>query len=182
MVLDPTITLTLRMAFALLFSAALTHKLSNAAQFRRTLAGYLRGFGINWSGIEWLLLASLVVLEIALIAACALPTTQTAAALLTGGTLLLYAFAMTVNLIRGNDLLDCGCTWGSRRQSVRPALIIRNVLLAAAAFTLALPVANRDLAAADVVSIILATLTAILLYGAANRLLTFEDSPAEQPL
>jgi hypothetical protein len=179
MVLDPTIALTLRAALALLFAAAAIHKLSSIAQFRQTLASYLRGFAIKGNGAEKPLLAALIVLEFLVVAACASPSTQTAAGLLAGGTLLLYAFAMTVNLMQGNVLLDCGCTWGSARQRVRPALIIRNALLSMTAFTLAAPVGNRDLAAVDVISIVVATLTATLLYGAANRLFTVDSSQAE---
>jgi hypothetical protein len=171
MLLDPTITLTLRGAFALMFAAASTHKLLNVAQFRQTLLSYLRGFGIDAHGREKPLLATLIVLEIGVVAACALPAAQAAAGLFAGGMLLLYAFAMTVNLIRGNILLDCGCTWRSTRQRVRPALIIRNVLLSVIAFALMAPVASRDLAAIDTASILGATLTVILLYSAANRLL-----------
>ena len=100
MLLDPTISLTLRAVFALIFAAALTHKLSNAAQFRQTLVSYLRGFGIDAHGAEKPLRAMLIVLEIGVVAACALPAAQSAAGLLAGGLLLLYAFAMTVNLIR----------------------------------------------------------------------------------
>jgi hypothetical protein len=177
--LDPTITLTLRAAFALLFAAALAHKLLNAAQFRQTLVSYLRGLGIDAHGKEKPFLATLIVLEIGVVAACALPAPQATAGLFAGGMLLLYAFAMAVNLIRGDVLLDCGCTWGSTRQSLRPALVIRNALLAVIAFALTAPVESRDLAVIDTVSILVATLTVILLYGAANRLLTLDGSQAE---
>jgi hypothetical protein len=162
-----------------MFAGALTHKLSDAAQFRQTLVSYLRGFGIDAHGAEKPLRAMLIVLEIGVVAACALPAAQSAAGLLAGGLLLLYAFAMTVNLIRGNVLLDCGCTWGPSRQSVRPALIIRNALLSVIAFALTAPVGSRDLAAIDKASILIATLTSVLLYGAANRLLALDGSQAE---
>lgn len=179
MLLDPTIALTLRAAFALIFAAASTHKLLNAAQFRQTLVSYLRGFGIEAHGKVNPFLATLIVLEIGVVAACALPAAQAAAGLLAGGMLLLYASAMAVNLIRGNVLLDCGCTWGATRQGVRPALVIRNALLSVIAFALTAPVGSRDLAAIDTASILVATLTVILLYGAANRLLTLDGSHAE---
>lgn len=179
MFLDPTISLALRAAIALLFAAAVSHKLWNAAQFKSTLMHYLQGFGADARGIETPLFMIIVALEFVIAAACMLPSTQAVAGLLAGGTLLLYALAMAVNLLRGNALLDCGCTWGSARQSVRPALIVRNGLLSLMAFALALPVGNRELAAVDVVSVTAATLTAMLLYGAGNRLLTVDFAKRE---
>ena len=179
MFLDPTIALTLRAAIALLFAAAVTHKLWDAAHFRSTLAHYMQGFGTDAHGVETPLFMIIVALEFVVAGACMLPSTQAVAGLLAGGTLLLYALAMAVNLLRGNALLDCGCTWGSERQRARPALIVRNGLLSMMAFALAVPVGNRELAAVDIVSVIVATLTTILLYRAGNRLLTVDTAQAE---
>ena len=180
MSMDPTFALTLRSSLALLFGAASLHKLRHAVQFRHTLARYLQGFAADGHGFEKSLFVIIVGLELAVVFACALPTAHRVAAFVSGGMLFLYATAMAVNLLRGNSLLDCGCTWTSTRQSVRPALVIRNALLALFALVLALPMSNRECTAADIVSIVFATLTATLLYDAGNRLLTWEPAGRRQ--
>jgi hypothetical protein len=52
--------------------------------------------------------------------------------------LLVFAFAMTVNIRRGRSHIDCGCGIGGLHQPLRPALVRRNLALAAALLPLAL--------------------------------------------
>jgi hypothetical protein len=169
--LDPTFAMTLRAALLLLFAAALTHKMRRFTEFEGTLASYFRGFGVSGTGLLRPAAVLAIAFESFVVGACLWSRSGTPAAISAGGVLLLYALAMAINLHRGNVLLDCGCSWGSGRQPVRYALVVRNVVLAALALTLALPVSGRPLAAIDVASIGAAVLTAALLYSAANRLL-----------
>lgn len=174
MQLDAMIAGTLRTATALLFAAGLTHKLWDLDGFRRTVESYLRGFSLSDSRLEVPASAFVVAVEFAVVVSCMVPGGQYLAAALSSGLLLLYAAAMSVNLLRGNDLPDCGCNWGSRPQPVRPALVVRNVILAALALTIGLPVLPRELSAVDIASIVLATINVALLYTAANHLLMLE--------
>lgn len=171
MSLDTNIAATLRAAFALLFAAAMAHKLWHAAEFQRTLQRYLQGFGLAGLRIEKPLYVALVAVEALIVAACLSPAPGVFAGFLACATLLLYAAAIGVNLARDNTRLDCGCGWGRSRATIRPALVTRNVLLAVLALALVLPTDAREFAVIDVVSIAFATLTFALLYAAGNQLL-----------
>lgn len=173
MQLDVIIAGTLRTATALLFAAGLVHKLWDIGEFRRTVGAYLRGPGIDTAGLRSTIAGLVVVLEATVVVACLFAGNHPLAAALASGTLLLYAGAMGVNLIKGNTLLDCGCSWGSARQPVSSALVARNVLLAVVVLGMTLPTADRTLTAIDVASVALATLALALLYVASNHMLTF---------
>jgi hypothetical protein len=45
--------------------------------------------------------------------------------------LLLFAVAMAVNIRRGRHFIDCGCHQSFLRQTLRPALVVRNLILTA---------------------------------------------------
>jgi hypothetical protein len=171
MQVDLAIAITLRAGTALLFAAGLTHKLWDLSAFRNVLSQYLRGFGIHRSGLASPLAAVVLVLEAAIVGACVWPGGGETAAVLATGTLLLYAGAMAINILRGNTLLDCGCTWGSVRQPVGTGLVARNLVLSVLAAAMALPVAERSLGGIDIASVVLATLALALLYSAVNNLL-----------
>jgi hypothetical protein len=177
MQLDITLADTLRTAMALLFGTGATHKLWSITEFQRTVGQYMRGLGAPLPGIERPLSLAVVLLELIVVATCLLPGKGLLAAVLASGTLLLYALAMAMNLLRGNRLLDCGCNWGKQPQPVVPALVIRNGVLALMAIAVALPVTHRELSMMDIASIIFATIAAVLLYAAANHVLVFA-SPA----
>jgi hypothetical protein len=43
--------------------------------------------------------------------------------------LLIFALAMAINIRRGRHYIDCGCHQSFLRQAVRPALVVRNLVL-----------------------------------------------------
>jgi uncharacterized membrane protein YphA (DoxX/SURF4 family) len=45
--------------------------------------------------------------------------------------LLIFALAMAINIRRGRDFIDCGCHQSFLRQTLKPALVARNLLLTA---------------------------------------------------
>jgi hypothetical protein len=171
MEVDIAIASTVRAATALLFAAGLTHKLWSLGDFQRTLGQYLRGFGVDQPRLLPGVAALIVALEASVLAVCLWPGLGVHAGILASATLLAYSGAMAVNIVRGNLLLDCGCTWGIVRQPVSAALVVRNVLLAVIVLTMALPTSDRPLITIDIVAIVLATLTVALLYGAVNHML-----------
>ena len=76
---------------------------------------------------------------------------------------------VAVNLLRGRQVLDCGCGGLSGRQPISWWLVARNAVLTAALLVL-LPQAG-GFAAIDLASAVAGTLAATLLYGAADQLL-----------
>jgi len=179
MEVDIAIASTVRAATALLFAAGLTHKLWSLGDFQRTLGQYLQGFGMEQPRLLPVFAALIVALEMSVLVACLWPGLGVYAGVLASATLITYAGAMAVNIMRGNALLDCGCTWGSVRQPVNAALVVRNLLLAVIVLTMTLPTLDRPLFTIDIVSIVLATLAVALLYGAANHMLGLA-SPARR--
>lgn len=171
MSLDPNIALTLRAAIALLFAAALAHKLRHAGEFERTLGRYLQGIGLAGLPLGKPLLVAVIVLEAFVVVACLTPSMGAIGGIAASSTLLLYAAAMGLNLLRGNTRMDCGCGWGPSRATIRPALVLRNVLLAIVALAIVLPGTDRALSVLDIASVVIATLTVALLYAAGERLL-----------
>ncbi len=45
------------------------------------------------------------------------------------GLLLLFSFAMTINIAAGRTDIDCGCSWAEGRQPIGLSLIVRNVVI-----------------------------------------------------
>ncbi|MGH8629603.1 MAG: MauE/DoxX family redox-associated membrane protein, partial [Burkholderiales bacterium] len=67
--------------------------------------------------------------------------------------LLVYALAMGINLARGRRDIDCGCFKSALKQTISGWLIGRNLLLAAAAAALLLPLAGRTTGVLDYVTV-----------------------------
>ena len=83
----------------------------------------------------------------------------------------LYALAMGLNIMRGNALLDCGCSWGDSAQPVTWSLVVRNVGLIVVAGTLLLPEGTRMMAAVDYFGVLCALLLVVTVYMTANLLI-----------
>ena len=83
--------------------------------------------------------------------------------------LLAYAGAMTINLVRGRRFIDCGC--GGATQPLSVGLVMRNVVLAAAALIALVPAPARPLGWLDITSMIAGVLVLGALYAATNQLL-----------
>lgn len=179
MQLDPAIELVLRGAFIVLFGAALAHKVLHFDTFRPTLSAYVRGSVFAVPALTLGAALAVMLGEAFALATCALPAEPALRAMTVAGMLSLYAVAMGVNLLRGNTALDCGCNWGSLRQTVGYPLVYRNVLLAAIALLLALPSGPRPLGGFDVVTVLAGVVLSALVYAAANRLFTESFQPGE---
>jgi hypothetical protein len=84
--------------------------------------------------------------------------------------LLVATIAVVVNLLRGRRVIDCGCGGLSGRQPISWWLVARNALLAATALAAAaVPEVPLDLTA-----LILGPFALLLVYAAADQLLTNE--------
>ncbi|HYB98406.1 MAG TPA: MauE/DoxX family redox-associated membrane protein [Candidatus Limnocylindrales bacterium] len=139
--MDVAIVIALRLALAVLLAAAALHKLRDVARFRLTLQSYdvLPAPFLNVAA--WLLLAAEAAAAAWLMSGLAAGAAGAAVAAL----MLTYAVAIAINLRRGRTDIDCGCAGPAARIPLSAALVVRNILVAAGALLLALPVAARPL-------------------------------------
>jgi len=156
--IDPLIPLVIATSLALLFFMAARHKLASLPHFQAQLAAYR----ILPAKLTAPAARSLPWLEMLLVFALLIPVSRAPAGLAAGLLLLVYAAGMAVNLGRGRRQIDCGC--GDAPQPLSPWLLLRNVICAAGALSLALPVASRPLVAADLVFVALFTAAFALSY------------------
>lgn len=167
MSVDPVIAWTLRACLSLLLGWAAWHKLRDLGAFVAAVENY-RLLPPVWSVPA---AALLVATECGLTVGLWLPGVSAAAALGCAALLGLYATAMAVTLRRGRRDVDCGCAGPAQRQSVRPALVVRNLVLVGGALLAALPVGERALGGVDWLTMALAPLAAASLYLAIDGLL-----------
>jgi hypothetical protein len=143
--LDTLPQLTLALALATLFGAAVLHKLRARDQWPAIVRQY-RLLPELLAGPVALLLP---LVEALAAAALLWPRTRAAGALSVAAVLLAYACALVINLRRGRRSIDCGCFASSSRQGIAPWMIGRNLVLAALALALLLPTNGRALSAAE---------------------------------
>ncbi len=161
--MDPVVAVTLRAALALLFASAAVHKLRDRAAFRATLAEYR-----IMPAAAVPIVATLVVgTELAI--AALLVAVPAAGAVGAAALLGAYATAIATNLLRGRRHIDCGCAGFAARRPIGAWLVARNLLLAAAALSTLAPGAARVFVWVDVLTVVAATGTLALLYGAADH-------------
>lgn len=85
--------------------------------------------------------------------------------------LLVYSAAIGVNLSRGRNNIDCGCTGPATRQFISKWLVLRNFGLIAIAITGMVTTNQRTLYVIDFVLVGIALIGAMVLYAAINQLL-----------
>lgn len=148
--------LVLRFALALIFVLAALHKLRDRRHFDGIVLDYRLAPPRMALRVARLLPALELGVALGLLAAFA-PAAAAAAVLFVA-----YGIAMTINLLRGRRLIDCGC--GGAPQRLGGWLVARNVLLAVAALVLLLPPGAR-LGMLDAVTVAAAAVAALLLQG-----------------
>ncbi len=110
--------MTAMSTLALVFVLSVSHKLRDYARFRASLGAY-QLFPERLLGV----FAPLVILlELAAIVAILLPAGPGVS--IAFGLLLIYTAALTVNLLRGNTSIDCGC--GDAPTPISGWLLLRN--------------------------------------------------------
>jgi len=162
---DPVTVGTLVGALALVMFAAAWHKLSERELFAGALAAYRLLPPSSVAAIARVL----PFVEIA-IALCALiPATRSAALGALAVLMLLYALAIGINLARGRRDIDCGC--GGEGHPLSWGLVLRNLVLSAAAFIASRPTLERSMDWIDAVTLVLGVLAFYALYLMADELL-----------
>jgi len=164
--IDPVVELSICSGLALLFAAAAWHKFSDRARFAAVLGAY----ELLPSGLVGPATRLFPVLEASIAVGLLYLPTRRAAALAAGSLLVLYTMAICLNLVRGRREIDCGCFAASSRVPLSNWLVVRNIVVIAAACTLLLPIRARALIWVDGLTIAAALITASLLWAAGQRL------------
>lgn len=173
--MDPVLAVVLRGALALLFVVAALHKLRDRHAFRATLDAY----ALLPSGLTAPLARAVPLVELTAAILIVAPRAATAGAVLAVLLLSVYALAMGVNLLRGRRDLDCGCMGPGARSPVGPGLVVRNLVLIAAALVAGFaPLHARALVWVDFVTVPLAVAVLAALYAAVERVLALAPTVA----
>jgi hypothetical protein len=170
MLLDPAIARAIQTSIAVLFAAATWHKLRDWPR----IGGVISGYRLLPQGASLPVAAVLIGFEL-VVAAGSLVSRQVlfaAAALLLG-----YAFAIGLNILRGNDRIDCGCTgYSTAAPRLKWAMCLRNGGIALIGGMVAsAPVSARPLIWMDFITI------ACGLAGGAALYAAFEANMAVSP-
>ena len=168
MSLDPIPGIAGALALAAVLASAATHKL----RAPRWFAAQLEAYALLPPAVVGPVARGLPLLEGAIALGLLLPASRALAALATAALMLLYAGAIAVNLWRGRRDIDCGCAGPGESQPLRPVLLSRNAALLGLALLAAVPPLARELAAFDGFVAIAAAAVTLLLYVAADGLLT----------
>lgn len=162
---DPVIVGTLIGALALVMFAAAWHKFSEPDTFSGALAAYQL---LPQQAIT-VVARALPVLEALIGAGILLPATRAPALIALTALVLLYAAAMGVNLVRGRRDIDCGC--GGESHPLSWGLVLRNLVLAAAALIASRPTLERSMDWIDALTLVLGVLAFYAFYLMADELL-----------
>ena len=165
--LDPALQWVLRLGLAMLFGLAAWHKLRAPEVFRAALRGYdlLPERAVDATT------RVLPALELMAAAGFLLPGAARGAALLAASLLLLYTSAIAVSLLRGRRDIDCGCAGPAAARTIGSDLVLRNVVLLAAAVACGFAPAARTLVTLDAVTIVAGAATLALVYASVESAL-----------
>ncbi len=165
--LEPVVTLALRTFLALLFLTAAWSKLTHVEEFY----GVVRNFRLVPDAASRVLAWALPVVE--LLIAVGLVVRPLTALAATGAAVLLvvFAFALGINVLRGRTSIDCGCLRKGLKQPVSGWLVARNLVLAALALVVVAVLPRVGQAGlVDIVTGLMAGATAMLIYFGASLL------------
>jgi uncharacterized membrane protein YphA (DoxX/SURF4 family) len=128
MSIDPSILITSRVLGALVFGMAVLGKLHHRDEFVGLVANYQLVPEPLVPVVAWLVVA----LETVVVLSLATGVALAAGASLAVTLLCVFALAMTINLARGRQEIDCGCFQSALRQRLSVPLVVRNMVLTAA--------------------------------------------------
>ncbi len=163
--IDPVISWLIAIGGALLFGTACIHKLRTRAQFTVTLGDY-RVLPRSVTSSAALLI---ILLEGGTALGLLWPRTRALCCLSGAVRLLVYAASMGINLARGRQSIDCGCSL--RPRPIRGVMITRNAFMAVLLLLACLPSGERAWAWTDGLTLTAALLVAAILYASLDTLL-----------
>ena len=152
---------------------------------RRLLSGVVANYRLLPDGMVNPVAAVLPWAELALglglLLSPVMPVLGRGADLVGGAVLLLFGWAMAVNLRRGRGHIDCGCGHAELRQPLSWMLVIRNIALALP--LLALAVSGAELPGGmALLAVLVAALAVWLGYHLFNALAALQSSPLSATL
>lgn len=163
--LDPIVDFMLRGGLAAILALAAIHKLRD----RGTFEGQLLAYDLLPEGIVHAASRAIPLIELA--AALFLMMRSEHASITAAAIFFIYGVAMTINLARGRRDIDCGCGGPDGKQSLHPALVVRNLVLTICALMISWPVAARPISWVDTLISILAAVAFLAIYTAFNTLM-----------
>ena len=122
----PDAVIAIRTVVALVFLDAAVGKMRAWTVFQGVLANYRLIRALLIPAVAYALPPAEAAVGAALLTGTFSPWAEAAAAAL----LLVFAFAMAVNLMRGRRHIDCGCFQGTLKQTLRWSLVARNGVIA----------------------------------------------------
>ncbi|HCU89581.1 MAG TPA: methylamine utilization protein MauE [Gammaproteobacteria bacterium] len=166
-VLDPVPILLCNYFIGCLFLFGCFDKVRAFPMFRATLDDYqlVPSAFLNISSVI------VIVLELGIGIGAFKPTLAPFSMFCGAVLLLVYSAAIGINLARGRNNIDCGCTGPATRQFISKWLVLRNFGLIAIAITGMVMTNQRALYVVDFALVGVALLGAMVLYGAVNQLL-----------
>ncbi|MFT5132128.1 MAG: putative membrane protein YphA (DoxX/SURF4 family) [Gammaproteobacteria bacterium] len=171
MTFDPIIPVTCALTLSYVFVVAGFHKIRDIVEFKSTLE--------NYQVVPTFLLSFFVylipVLELLTGIALIVPFTSELAAISASVLLIMYLFAMGINLVKGRRTIDCGCGGTEQKQNISEWLLLRNGVLLFFAYCVTATVEGRGLIWLDWVVVVLSTVIACLFYNIVNQLLVNKD-------
>ena len=123
--MDPSLALAGRILGALVFGWAVVGKLRHYDEFVGVVANYRLLPAFVTAPAAW----AVIGMEVYVCAGLLTPWLAASAAACALVLLAVFILAMGVNLARGRREIDCGCFQSALRQQLRPALILRNLVL-----------------------------------------------------
>jgi hypothetical protein len=169
--IDPAVADVIALALAALFARAALDKFTNRPQFREVLEAYdlLPRSLVTPAGLGVPLLESLV--AVALTVGCVNAAVRPLAGVLAAIVLGAYGASIGINLVRGREHLDCGCSPAGERRPIGAWMVARNAVLASCALASALPGAPRELGWLDAPLLLGGLVSCMALYLALDFLL-----------
>lgn len=168
MIIDPLYLYSLQISFAILFVMSGMEKSRDTTTFTALMQDYR----LVPSALVTPVAAAIVTAE--LLTAIFLVTPAFKYGVMLGAALLLlYATAISINLLRGRTHIDCGCLGSTHNSGISFPHVLRNGLLAAILLSCLFPLEDRSLTALDMVVIPLFILGAGLSYVTLSLLLDY---------
>jgi uncharacterized membrane protein YphA (DoxX/SURF4 family) len=175
--IDPVVSWIAALAMALLFAAAVLHKLRDWPRF----CGIVADYRIVPQRLATPAATAVVVLEIAVVTLLLWPELRPVGGVAAGFLLIVYAIGIAINLHRGHTTLDCGCVGAGRRSRIHRGMVVRNLLLSASMLLLVAPPGARVMTPLDSLTVAGVTIVVALLYAAIDTLSSVSTLRAEVP-
>lgn len=165
--IDTSLVLAIRLTLAFVFAAGAVHKLTNLRAFRDTVRNYRMLPTGLLNPVVFLLPAAELLTALTLL----LPASRRPGLWAAGLLLLLYALAISINLLRGRSNIDCGCGGFGSTQPISGGLVVRNLVLIAMVALALGSAASRNMTVWDYGLALCVASACCLIYTAINQLL-----------